>query len=86
MLAGNTVVIKPDTQTTLTALWVLHLLHRAGLPRGVLNVVAGEGAGLGPSLVAVPTYVMFTGSTRVGRLIAEQCGRATDRMLTGTGW
>ena len=75
LLAGNTVVIKPDTQTTLTALWVLHLLHEAGIPRGVLTVVAGDGAELGPTLVAESDYVMFTGSTRVGRLIAEQCGR-----------
>lgn len=75
LLAGNAVVVKPDTQTTLTALWVLHLLHQAGLPHGVLNVVAGEGADLGPTLVGESDYVMFTGSTRVGRLIAEQCGR-----------
>ncbi len=74
LLAGNAVVVKPDTQTTLTALWALHLLHSAGLPRGVLNVVAGEGEDLGPTLVAESDYVMFTGSTRVGRLIAEQCG------------
>lgn len=74
LLAGNTVVIKPDTQTTITALWVLHLLHSAGLPRGVLNVVAGEGEVLGPTLVRESDYVMFTGSTRVGRLIAAQCG------------
>lgn len=75
LLAGNCVVIKPDTQTTLTALWALHLLHAAGLPRGVLNVVAGEGEDLGPALVEHSDYVMFTGSTRVGRIIAEQCGR-----------
>lgn len=75
LLAGNTVVIKPDSQTTLTALWVLRLLHSAGLPRGALNVVAGDGAELGPTLVEESDFVMFTGSTRVGRLIAEQCGR-----------
>ena len=75
LLAGNCVVIKPDTQTTLTALWALHFLHSAGLPRGVLNVVAGEGEDLGPALVEQSDYVMFTGSTRVGRIVAEQCGR-----------
>lgn len=74
LLAGNTIVIKPDMQTTITALWVLHLLHSAGLPRGVLNVVAGEGEVIGPALVDHSDYVMFTGSTRVGRLIAAQCG------------
>lgn len=75
LLAGNAVVIKPDTQTTLTALWAVHLLQQAGLPADVLSVVAGEGAELGPTLVDHADYVMFTGSTRVGRLIAEQCGR-----------
>jgi len=75
LLAGNTVVVKPDTQTTLTALWVLRLLHLAGLPSGVLSVVAGDGAELGPVIVDNADFVMFTGSTRVGRLIAEQCGR-----------
>ena len=74
LMAGNTVVVKPDSQTTLTALWVLHLLHRAGMPRGVLEIVAGEGADLGPAMVAGADYIMFTGSTRVGRIIAEQCG------------
>ncbi|MFN8125685.1 MAG: succinic semialdehyde dehydrogenase [Candidatus Nanopelagicales bacterium] len=75
LMAGNTVVVKPDTQTTLTALWVLHLLHRAGMPRGVLEVVAGEGVDLGPAVTGAADYVMFTGSTRVGRIIAEQCGQ-----------
>lgn len=74
LLAGNTVVVKPDSQTALTALWALHILHNAGLPRGVLNVVAGPGAELGEPLVAGADYMMFTGSTQVGRTIAKLSG------------
>ena len=72
LIAGNTVVLRPDLQTTLTALWGAALLHKAGLPEGVLNVVVGEGADLGPLIVEQADYVMFTGSTRVGRIVATQ--------------
>ncbi len=75
LLAGNAVVVKPDEQTTLTALWAAELLAEAGLPAGVLQVVAGDGALLGPALIDEVDYVCFTGSTAVGRLVAEQAGR-----------
>ena len=74
LMAGNAVVLKPDHQTTLTALWVLDVLRDAGLPDGLMSVVIGEGARLGPSVVDRADYVMFTGSTRVGREIARRCG------------
>lgn len=72
LIAGNTVVLRPDLQTTLSALWGVALLHKAGLPDGVVNVVIGEGADLGPLIVEQADYVMFTGSTRVGRVVAAQ--------------
>ncbi len=74
LMAGNAVVLKPDLQTTLTALWVVDLLREAGLPDGVMSVIIGDGATIGPAVVGRSDYVMFTGSTRVGREIAQRCG------------
>ena len=74
LLAGNAVVLKPDLQTSLTALWAVDLMREAGVPEGVFSVVLGEGAVIGPWLVDRADYVMFTGSTRVGREIARRCG------------
>ncbi|MEU0335060.1 succinic semialdehyde dehydrogenase [Streptomyces sp. NPDC006193] len=68
--AGNAVVMKPDTETCLTALWARDLLIEAGLPDGVFQVVLGEGPVVGPELVAHADYVSFTGSTRTGREVA----------------
>ena len=74
LLAGNTVVVKPDEHTTLTALWVLDRFREAGLPDDVLQVVLGPGDVVGPWVIGEADYVMFTGSTRVGRIVAEACG------------
>jgi succinate-semialdehyde dehydrogenase / glutarate-semialdehyde dehydrogenase len=76
--AGNAVVIKVDTQTPFSALAALELLEEAGLPRGVLQIVAGEGSELGPELIDRIDYLMFTGSTRVGRQVASQ---AAERLI-----
>jgi succinate-semialdehyde dehydrogenase/glutarate-semialdehyde dehydrogenase len=73
LLAGNGVVLRPDTQTTVTALWTVDLLYRAGLPAGLLNVVIGDGPTAGAWVVDRADFVMFTGSTRVGREIATRC-------------
>jgi succinate-semialdehyde dehydrogenase/glutarate-semialdehyde dehydrogenase len=75
LLAGNGVVLKPDAQTPFTALVAVELLVEAGLPRELFQVVTGAGPELGPPLIEQVDYVMFTGSTQTGRLIAEQCGR-----------
>jgi succinate-semialdehyde dehydrogenase/glutarate-semialdehyde dehydrogenase len=74
LLAGNSVVIKPDTKTSLTALWVLDLLIEAGLPESVVRIVLGDGPGVGGMLIDRADYVMFTGSTATGRLVAKRCG------------
>ena len=74
LLAGNCVVVKPDEHTTLTALWVLDRFRDAGLPDDVLQVVRGSGDVVGPWVIDEADYVMFTGSTRVGRIVAEACG------------
>ncbi|MGW3264495.1 succinic semialdehyde dehydrogenase [Streptomyces sp. NPDC001056] len=70
-VAGNAVVMKPDTETCLTALWARDLLIEAGLPAGVFQVVIGEGPVVGPELVKHADYVSFTGSTRTGREVAQ---------------
>jgi len=75
LAAGNAVVIKPDSQTPFTALWGFALLQEAGLPQGLVQVVTGSGAELGPALIDGSDYVMFTGSTATGRKVAEQAGR-----------
>ncbi|MFJ4919916.1 succinic semialdehyde dehydrogenase [Streptomyces sp. NPDC088725] len=76
--AGNAVVMKPDTETALTALWARDLLIEAGLPDGVFQVVLGEGPVIGPEVVRYADYVSFTGSTRTGREVARG---AADRLI-----
>ncbi|MET9501250.1 succinic semialdehyde dehydrogenase [Streptomyces sp. NPDC006622] len=70
-VAGNAVVMKPDTETCLTALWARDLLIEAGLPAEVFQVVIGEGPVVGPEIVRHADYVSFTGSTRTGREVAQ---------------
>jgi acyl-CoA reductase-like NAD-dependent aldehyde dehydrogenase len=72
LVAGNAVVLRPDLQSSFTALWAVALLREAGLPDDALCVVTGEGAELGPALVELVDFVMFTGSTRTGKLVAQQ--------------
>ncbi|MFE4696845.1 succinic semialdehyde dehydrogenase [Streptomyces sp. NPDC056738] len=75
LLAGNAVVQKPDTQTALTALWALDLMHEAGLPAGVWQMLVGRGSSIGQTLMDNADYVMFTGSTASGRQIARDAGQ-----------
>ncbi|MFI2778240.1 succinic semialdehyde dehydrogenase [Streptomyces sp. ALB3] len=70
-VSGNAVVMKPDTETALTALWARDLLIEAGLPAEVFQVVLGEGPVVGPAVVSRADYVSFTGSTRTGREVAQ---------------
>ena len=83
LMAGNAVVLKPDHQTSLTALWTVDLLHRAGIPRRVMQVVLGYGPELGPEITERADYVMFTGSSAVGRADRRPVRRAADRLLDG---
>lgn len=71
LLAGNAVVLRPDQQGTLCALAGVALLHEAGLPEGVLQVVLGPGRSTGQAVVDRGDYVCFTGSTPTGRRVAE---------------
>ncbi|MEV6772589.1 succinic semialdehyde dehydrogenase [Nocardia sp. NPDC051030] len=75
LMAGNGLILKPDNKTALCTLYGLELLHKAGLPRGLVQVVCGGGPDVGPTLIDNVDYVMFTGSTATGRTIGEQAGR-----------
>lgn len=70
LVAGNALVMKPDTETALTALWARDLIIEAGLPAEVFQVVLGDGPVIGPEIVKHADYVSFTGSTRTGREVA----------------
>ncbi|MBV8049534.1 MAG: aldehyde dehydrogenase family protein [Acidobacteriaceae bacterium] len=73
LATGNTVVLKPAEQTPLTALRLGELIHEAGFPDGVVNIVPGYGETAGAALAQHPDVdkVAFTGSTEVGKLILQ---------------
>ncbi|SFC75207.1 aldehyde dehydrogenase (NAD+) [Microbulbifer thermotolerans] len=76
LAAGNSVVIKPSEVTPLSTLYLAKLADEAGFPAGVINVLPGEGPEVGAVFTRHPKvrFVSFTGSSRVGRQIAETCG------------
>ncbi|PLW72088.1 succinic semialdehyde dehydrogenase, partial [Streptomyces sp. DJ] len=76
--AGNAVVMKPDTETALTALWARELMIEAGLPADLWQIVLGDGPAVGPEVVDRGDFVSFTGSTRTGRDVAV---RAASRLV-----
>ena len=73
LIAGNTVILKPPTQGSISALYLAEIFNRAGLPRGVLNTVTGRGKDIGDYVVTHKCidFINFTGSTEVGRHISE---------------
>ncbi|MGW6129373.1 succinic semialdehyde dehydrogenase [Cellulomonas sp. NPDC055163] len=81
LVAGNAVVLRPDPQTALTALWAAEQLEAAGLPPGVLQVVVGDGPSVGAAVVEHVDQVSFTGSTATGRVVARQ---AAERLIPAT--
>jgi acyl-CoA reductase-like NAD-dependent aldehyde dehydrogenase len=87
LAAGNTVVLKPAELTPLTALELERIALEAGLPEGVVNVVAGPGSVAGRRLVEHPDVakVAFTGSTEVGRGIAEGAAATIKRVTLELG-
>ncbi|MGL6234175.1 MAG: succinic semialdehyde dehydrogenase [Segniliparus sp.] len=74
-LAGNAVIMKPDSQTPFSTLALTELLYEAGLPRDVLQTLPGSGQVVGNLLAENVDYLMFTGSTATGKSLAELCGR-----------
>jgi len=87
LAAGNTVVLKPAELTPLTALEFERIALEAGIPEGVVNVVAGPGSTAGARLVEHPDVakVAFTGSTEVGRRIAAGAAQTIKRVTLELG-
>jgi succinate-semialdehyde dehydrogenase/glutarate-semialdehyde dehydrogenase len=74
LAAGCTMVLKPASQTPFSALALAELAQRAGVPRGVFNVVTGNARAIGGEMTANPTVrkITFTGSTEIGRVLMRQ--------------
>ena len=87
LAAGCTMVLKPASETPLSALALAELAAEAGLPAGALNVVHGPPAEIGAELTASPDVraLTFTGSTEVGKLLMEQCAGTVKRVLLELG-
>jgi acyl-CoA reductase-like NAD-dependent aldehyde dehydrogenase len=87
LAAGCTVVLKPAEQTSLTALELARLSAEIGLPRGVLNVVTGNGPAAGAPLLTHPGVdkISFTGSRDIGVLIMRTCADQLKRVTLELG-
>src|SRR5438128_4090239 len=87
LAAGNCIVMKPDEKTPATLLEVARAAHEAGVPPGVLNVITGEGEEVGRRLSSHPDVrkIAFTGSTAVGRLIAQQASENIKKVTLELG-
>jgi betaine-aldehyde dehydrogenase len=87
LAAGNTIVLKPAELTPMTALELERIAVEAGIPEGVLNVVAGPGRVCGNRLVEHPNVakIAFTGSTEVGRSIAAGAAQTIKRVTLELG-
>jgi succinate-semialdehyde dehydrogenase/glutarate-semialdehyde dehydrogenase len=81
LAAGCTVVCKPANETPLSALAIVELAERAGVPAGVINIVAGVTREIGAEMTSNPAVrkLTFTGSTEVGKMLMEQCAGTVKR-------
>ncbi|MCF3963407.1 aldehyde dehydrogenase family protein [Streptomyces fuscigenes] len=86
LATGNTVVLKPAETTPLSALFFADVCRQAGLPKGVVNIVTGDGS-TGAALVSHPDVdkVAFTGSTEVGKAIARQVAGTRKKVTLELG-
>jgi len=82
LAVGCTVVCKPASETPLTALALAELGHRAGMPRGVFNVITGKASVIGKELTgnALVRMLTFTGSTEIGRVLMAQCAPTIKKL------
>ena len=85
--AGNTIVAKPAEETPLSAMKIFEVFHDAGFPKGVLNLVCGEPAPIGDVIIASPDVrqISFTGSTEIGRMLAERGGKELKKVTVELG-
>jgi len=75
LICGNTVVIKPATDTPKSVVNMVRVMHEEGVPAGVINLVTGSGGAVGQPLIGDDRVrvISFTGSTEVGRKVSESC-------------
>lgn len=87
LLAGNTVILKPSEIAPLSAIVWTEILHEAGLPNGVFNMVNGDGVGVGTQLSTHPDVAMvsFTGSTRAGIAITKAAADTVKKVVLELG-
>src|SRR5216683_7540380 len=87
LIAGNTVVIKPASDTPLSALRLVEILYEAGLPEGVVSIVFGPGGTVGEALLHNPdvAVISFTGSTESGRHVAIEAAKSLKRVSLEMG-
>nr|WP_085315473.1 NAD-dependent succinate-semialdehyde dehydrogenase [Derxia lacustris] len=87
LAAGCTMVLKPAELTPLSALALAELAQRAGIPRGVFNVLTGDAPVIGAALTASPAVrkLTFTGSTGVGKLLLAQCADTVKKVSMELG-
>lgn len=87
LAAGCTMVIKPASQTPFSALALVDLAERAGIPRGVLSVVTGAAAEIADELTANPAVrkISFTGSTEIGRELMAKCSHDIKKVSLELG-
>src|SRR4051794_30289006 len=87
LAAGCTVVIKPAGQTPYSALALAELAERAGIPKGVLNILTGDSKAIGAELCASPVVrkLSFTGSTETGRVLMRQCADTIKKLSLELG-
>ena len=85
--AGCTVVLKPASQTPFSALALAELAERAGIPKGVLNVITGSATEIGGELTSNPTVrkLSFTGSTETGKILMAQCAGTVKKLSLELG-
>jgi succinate-semialdehyde dehydrogenase/glutarate-semialdehyde dehydrogenase len=85
--AGCTVVLKPASQTPFSALALAELAERAGVPRGVFNVLTGSATEIGGELTSNPIVrkLSFTGSTEIGKLLMAQCATTVKKLSLELG-
>jgi succinate-semialdehyde dehydrogenase/glutarate-semialdehyde dehydrogenase len=87
LAAGCPVVIKPATQTPYSALALAELAERAGMPKGVLNIVTGSAKAIGGEMTSNPIVrkLSFTGSTEIGKLLMSQCAGTVKKVSLELG-
>lgn len=87
LVCGNTVVLKPASDTPASASKLVEAVEEAGVPPGVVNLVHGSGSAVGIPLVEHPTtrLISFTGSSAVGRDIGARCGSRLKRLSLELG-